>query len=73
MRFYFFSIAIRKYVFFNSKWLHYSSNEWREVYQTDFNGEIFKKNTVYSDITGDFYVQDVYLSNLGNNGVMGPL
>lgn len=50
--------------------LHYSNSEWYDVYKSTYSGIIFSTNQVYEEKTGDFYVRQVYFSNLGDNGVI---
>ena len=50
--------------------LHLSNNEWEEVYKSEYKKTVFNQNQTYVDITGDFYVCEVYFSNLGNDGVI---
>lgn len=50
--------------------LHYSNNEWEEVYKTIFTSEVYSKNQKYIGFKGNFYVSGVYFTNLGNDGVI---
>ena len=50
--------------------LHFTKNEWEEVYKTTFSSEIYNKNQTYIGYTGNFYVREVYFSNLGDDGVI---
>lgn len=50
--------------------LHFTNNEWEEVYKTTFSSEIYNKNQTYIGYTGNFYVREVYFSNLGDDGVI---
>ena len=52
--------------------LHYSfADEWEEVYSSSYNGTLYNQNKSYTGnrYRGDFYVYNVYFSNLGNDGV----
>lgn len=49
---------------------HSSTNEWEEVYKYSFIGTVHNQNRSYAGYSGDFYVRDVYFSNLGNEGVI---
>ncbi|EAX81298.1 hypothetical protein TVAG_285270, partial [Trichomonas vaginalis G3] len=53
-----------------SNLLHFTKNEWEEVYKTTFSSEIYNKNQTYIGYTGNFYVREVYFSNLGDDGVI---
>ncbi|EAX91141.1 hypothetical protein TVAG_229100 [Trichomonas vaginalis G3] len=53
--------------------LHYSfADEWEEVYKSSYSGTVYNQNQRYerNSYRRDFYVYNVYFSNLGNEGVI---
>ena len=50
--------------------LQLTTDEWEEVYKSAYTNSIYNENRTYVGNTGDFYVYNIYFSNLGEDGVI---